>query len=307
MTNNLEWFRVPEKIYFKKGSLPIALRELKEVYDRKKAVVITDNSGFRNGTAKPVTDMLDELHIFYSLISVEETETSVLAGLDSVKKFEPDCIIAVGNTAVTAGKLIRILYENPELTFAELSERVHLRDRSLNTLKTGKAYFIAVAASDSVGDEVSPFSMEVPETELGVQDYALLPDMSIIDTDMIQKEDVQAIAFMCLVTVRSSIWVFNSEFTSDYAKGLALRAMQLVFSYFPKYQTKPDDMYVLERLSNASEMASMAFSNVCDGSEQEKTSLSVVHNAPASALGMTEKDFEGSLAEISRAAYPESN
>ena len=81
MANNLEWFRVPQKIYFKKGSLAVALRELKDIYNRKKAVVITDASGFRNGTAKPVTDMLDELHIFYSLISVEETEASVLAGL----------------------------------------------------------------------------------------------------------------------------------------------------------------------------------------------------------------------------------
>ncbi len=294
MANNLEWFRVPEKIYFKKGSLPIALRELKDVYGRKKAVVLTDEAGFRNGTAKPVTNLLNELHIFYSLTAVQQSEASVLAGLDAVKKFEPDCIIAVGNTAVTAGKAIRILYENPELTFAELAKRVNLRDRTLETLKTGKAYFVAVAASDSVGDEVSPFSIEIPADEgIGIQDYALLPDMSIIDTDLIQQEDISTIAFLCMIALGNAAMVFYSEYTSDYAKGLAFRAAQLVLTYFPRYQAKPDDMYVLERLSNAAEMAAMAFSNVYDGVQSPENV-----DCLAAALGMSTEELENRFDEI---------
>lgn len=300
MNTNLEWFRVPEKIYFKKGALPVALRELKEVYSRKKAVVMTDSCDFRNNVIKPVTDILEELHIAYSVIPLEETEEAVLSGVDTVRKFEPDCMIAVGDTAVSVGKLIRILYENPELTFQELTKRVNLRDRTMSALKTGKVYFVAVAGSNSVGDEVTPFSMRIPETELGVQDYALLPDMSIIDIDLIQQEDVHEIAFMCMITLVNTAIVFSSEYTSDYAQGLAVHAVQLVLTYFPKYQKNLKDEFALERLANASEMSAMAFANVYGG---EALPEDLDFSALASALGMDSESLESKFAEISEIAY----
>ena len=293
MENNLEWFRVPEKIYFKRGCLPIALRELKEVYDRKKAVILIDDDGFRNGLAKPVTDQLNELNIFYSLIAVKDTEEIIA----TVKKFEPDCLIAVGTEAISIGKLIRIRYENPELTLTELYSRINLRDRTRRVLKTGKIYFIAVAGSTCFGGEVSPFSMPMPpEDEIKIQDYALLPDMSIIDTDMIQNKEKYSIAFMSMMAVHKAAEVFASEYKSDYAEGLAVRAIQLIFAYFPKYQENPADLYVLERLSNAVEMAHMAYSNVYD--ETNDIGALPDWNPAASALGMTPEELEKRFSEI---------
>lgn len=300
MNTNLEWFRVPEKIYFKSGSLPVALRELREVYGRKKAVVITESYDFRNNIIKPVTDVLNELHIAYSVISVEETEEFVLSGVEAVKKFEPDCIIAVGDASVAVGKLIRILYENPELTFSELSKRVNLRDRSISPLKTGKVYFVAVASPDSVGDEVTPFSMKIPDFELGIQDYALLPDMSIIDADFMQKEDVNTIAFMCTCAIADAAFVFNLEHSSDYAQSLAVHAAQLILKYFPDYQENSENMFALERLANASEMSAMAFSNVYNG---ETFPEELDFSALAQALGMTLESLEDRFEKISKIAY----
>jgi len=254
MANHLDWFRVPEKIYFKKGSLPVALRELKDVYSRKKAFVLTDDSGFRNGLAKPVTDLLNEMGIFYSEIAVNEN--SVSQSVAVLNKFEPDCIIAVGNTAINAAKIILAQYENPELTPEELAKHTNTRDREIPVLKRGKAYFVAVAASDCAGTEVSPFSWHV-------EDYGFLPDMAIIDTDMIQKEDTALIKKLCDYALQLSEKILTSSDASDYAQGLAVQAKSLIGAYLPKYEKKPDDMFVLERLSNAFIMISMAYSNSC--------------------------------------------
>ncbi len=299
LEKNLAWFRVPQKIYFRRGALPIALRELQNF--RKNVLILTDTEHFRKGSTRPIEQELFHSKIRYSVFPVEETLQSVSDGVDFCRKNAIDCLLAVGNIAVTAGKLIRILAENPELPFSELSERVNLRDRSLNVLHTGKIYFIAVAAGDFVGDEVSPFSMKVPLSELGVQDYALLPDMSVIDIDLIQKQDVKAVAFTSMIALRSAAYVFLSKETSDYAKGLAVHAVRVISEQFPEYCRNPENLSALERLSCAAEMASMAFSNVYDGNEQQLSEV-INWNVLAEELQIPAEQLEKQFHDMSETA-----
>ncbi len=288
---NLEWFRVPEKIYFKKGCLPVALRELKDVYHKTKAAIIADETAFRDNITKSVTDLLNELQIVYADICISKSDDSIIKGAETARKIKPDCIIAIGNAGVEAGKLIRVLYENEGLTLDDLKKRTNLRDREISTLKTSAdAYFIAVAASDCSGAEVDPFAM-------GAEDYALLPDMAIIDTDMIQMQDIRAVNTLSLSALRSSVRAFASPFTSDYAQGLAVRAIQLIFAYLPVYQANPADMYALERLSNAVIMASMGDANVYTEDALTENGFA----AAAEASGLTEIALREKVKELKEA------
>ena len=296
MANQFELFRVPEKIYFKKGSLPIALRELKEIYNRKKAFVIADSSLFKNDTVRQVTDLLTGMQLFYTDFRTDATlKENILSALEAIRKFEPDCIIGVGSIGMTVAKTARVLYENPEFSFDALAERTALRNDAVPVLKTGgKACLVCIAASGAV-DELSPRAFlyqKGGKQSSEIQDYSLLPDMTVIDTDLISDETL--IFHTCKASFLAALAVYGSSDASDYAQGLALKAVQLIFRYLPAYKQNADDLYAVERLSNAAAMAEMALSNVsADGTAQTGG-----ESALTNALGMTAEEFRTKAQEI---------
>ena len=183
------WFRTPQKVYFKKGCLPVALNELRDVLGKKRAFLVTDSFLYKNGYTKPITDKLDELGIVYTVFSdvqPDPTLANAQEGAKAMKAFEPDVILALGGgSAMDAGKIMWVMYEHPEVNFSDMAMRfVDIRKRVYTFPKMGeKAYFVAIPTSSGTGSEVTPFAV-ITDQETGVKyplaDYELLPNMAII-------------------------------------------------------------------------------------------------------------------------------
>ena len=268
---NMLWFRAPEKVYFKKGSLPVALSELKNVMGKKKAFIVTDSFLYNNGYTKPITDKLDEMGIvhttFYN-VAPDPTLACAKEGAEQMKAFQPDTIIAIGGgSAMDAGKIMWVLYEHPEADFLDMAMRfVDIRKRIYTFPKMGeKAYFIAVPTSAGTGSEVTPFAVITDETtgvKYPLADYELLPNMAIIDADMHMTAPKGLTAASGIDAVTHALEAYASVMATDYTDGLALRALKMIFEYLPRaYDNGPNDPVAREKMANAATMAGMAFAN----------------------------------------------
>ena len=190
---NMLWFRAPEKVYFKKGCLPVALDELGTVMGKKKAFIVTDQFLYKNGYTKCVTDKLDSLGIMHTTfynVAPDPTLACAKEGTAAMRLFEPDVIIAIGGgSAMDAAKIMWVMYEHPEADFLDMAMRfMDIRKRIYTFPKMGeKAYFVAISTSSGTGSEVTPFAVITDETtgqKYPLADYELLPKMAIIDADM---------------------------------------------------------------------------------------------------------------------------
>jgi len=268
---NMLWFRAPEKIYIKKGCLPVALSELKDVMGKKKAFVVTDNFLYKNGYTKPITDKLDEMGITHTTFyNVEPDPTLACAkeGAALMKSFEPDVIIALGGgSAMDAAKIMWVLYEHPEADFMDMAMRfVDIRKRVYTFPKMGeKAYFIAVPTSAGTGSEVTPFAV-ITDEKTGVKyplaDYELLPNMAIVDTDMHMSAPKGLTAASGIDAVTHALEAYAAMLATDYTDGLALKALKTIFEYLPRaYDNGLTDVEAREKMANAATMAGMAFAN----------------------------------------------
>ena len=268
---NMLWFRAPEKVYFKKGCLPIALDELKNVMGKKKAFIVTDSFLYKNGYTKCITDKLDEMgiqHTTFFDVAPDPTLASAKEGAKAMADFEPDCIIALGGgSAMDAGKIMWVLYEHPEADFLDMAMRfIDIRKRVYTFPKMGeKAYFIAVPTSSGTGSEVTPFAVITDETS-GVKyplaDYELLPKMAIIDTDMMMSQPKGLTAASGIDAMTHALEAYASVMATDYTDGLALKALKNIFKYLPSaYENGASDPISREKMANASTMAGMAFAN----------------------------------------------
>ena len=189
---NMLWFRAPEKVYIKKGCLPVALDEVGNVMQKKKAFIVTDSFLYKNGYTKPITDKLDEMgvtHTTFFNVAPDPTLACAKEGVAAMNAFQPDCIIAVGGgSAMDAGKIMWVMYEHPEVDFLDLAMRfMDIRKRVYTFPKMGeKAYFIAVPTSAGTGSEATPFAV-ITDERTGVKyplaDYELMPNMAIVDAD----------------------------------------------------------------------------------------------------------------------------
>ena len=268
---NMLWFRTPQKIYIKKGCLPVALTELKSVMGKKKAFIVTDNFLYKNGYTKPITDKLDEMGIqhtcFYN-IEPDPTLACAKAGAELMRSFEPDCIIALGGgSAMDAGKIMWVLYEHPEADFMDMAMRfVDIRKRIYTFPKMGeKAYFIAVPTSAGTGSEVTPFAV-ITDEKTGVKyplaDYELMPNMAIIDADFHMSAPKGLTAASGIDAVSHDLEAYAAMLATDYTDGLALRSLKTIFEYLPRaYDNGPNDPVAREKMANAATMAGMAFAN----------------------------------------------
>ena len=265
---NMLWFRAPEKVYFKKGCLPVAMEELE---GKKKAFIVTDSFLYQNGYTKPIEEKLDEMGIthtaFYN-VAPDPTLACAREGAEAMRAFQPDLIIAVGGgSAMDAGKIMWVLYEHPDADFQDMAMRfVDIRKRVYGFPKMGeKAYFVAIPTSAGTGSEVTPFAVitdEVSGVKYPLADYELMPNMAIVDADMMMDAPKGLTAASGIDAVTHALEAYASMLATDYTDGLALRSLKLVFENLPKaYDNGPYEPRARENMANAATMAGMAFAN----------------------------------------------
>ena len=321
---NMLWFRSPEKVYIKKGCLPVALEELKEINPRKKAFIVTDRFLYENGCTRPVTDKLNEMDIAYTVFSeVEPDPTLKIAkkGAEMMTNFAPDVIIAIGGgSAMDAAKIMWVLYEHPDADFTDMAMRFSdIRKRIYTFPKMGeKAYFIAVPTSAGTGSEVTPFAV-ITDSDTGIKyplaDYELMPDMAIVDADLQMSAPKGLTAASGIDAVSHSMEAFASMLATDYTDSLALRSLKIMFEYLPRaYENGANDPEAREKTANAATMAGMAFANaflgVCHSMAHK---LGAFHHLPhgiANALMLDEvirfnsADVPAKMGTFPQYAYP---
>jgi len=265
------WFRAPEKVYIKRGCLPVALDELKTVMGRKKVFIVTDNFLYNNGYTKPVTDKLDEMgikHITFYDVAPDPSLACAKEGTKLMRSFEPDCIIAVGGgSAMDAAKIMWVMYEHPEADFMDMAMRfADIRKRVYTFPKMGeKAYFIAIPTTAGTGSEVTPFAVITDETtgvKYPLADYELMPDMAIIDADMMMNAPKGLTAASGIDALTHALEAYASVMATEYTDSLALGALKIIFEYLPRaYENGANDPVAREKMANAATMAGMAFAN----------------------------------------------
>lgn len=282
------WFRAPEKIYFKKGSMPVALDELGTVLNKKKAFIITDSFLYRNGNIKPVEEKLDASNIQHiTFFNARPTLSSVKEGANQIRLFGPDVIIAIGGgSVIDAAKAIWVLYEHPEADFADLANRFSdIRKREEQFPKMGeKAYFAAIPTSSGTGSEVTPYTVVTDEDEqikYTIADYELLPDMAVVDADYSMNQPKELTGETGIIALAHAVLAYASQQATEYTDGFALNAAKDIFEYLPSaYENGADDPTAREKMANASTMAGIAFANTV---YEEVNALDIVNLIKANA------------------------
>ena len=265
---NMLWFRAPEKTYFKKGCLPVALNELE---DHKRAFIVTDTFLYQNGYTKPIEQKLDEMGIthttFYN-VAPDPTLACAKEGAAQMAAFRPDLILAVGGgSAMDAGKIMWVLYEHPDVDFQDMAMRFcDIRKRVYTFPKMGEsAYFVAIPTTAGTGSEVTPFAVitdEVTGVKYPLADYELLPKMAIVDADLMMNAPKGLTAASGIDAVTHALEAYASVMATDYTDGLALRSLKLIFENLPRaYANGSGDPRARENMANAACMAGMAFAN----------------------------------------------
>ena len=296
------WFRAPQKVYFKKGCMPVALRELKEVLGKKKVFLVTDSFLYQNGYTKAITDQLKELGLQYTVFfDVEPDPTLACAkqGAEAMRAFQPDCILALGGgSPMDAAKIMWVMYEHPEVDFMDLAMRfMDIRKRVYTFPKMGeKAYFIAIPTTAGTGSECTPFAV-ITDESTGVKyplaDYELMPHMAIVDADNMMHAPKGLTSASGIDALTHALEAYASVMATDYTDGLALQAMKNIFAYLPRcYENGANDPVAREKMANASSIAGMAFANaflgVCHSMAHK---LGAFHHLPhgvANALMITQ-------------------
>ena len=299
---NMLWFRAPQKVYLKRGCLPAALDELKTVLGKKKAFIVTDSFLYENGYTKPVTDKLDELGIkhttFYD-VAPDPSLACAREGAKQMRAFGPDCIIAVGGgSAMDAAKIMWVLYEHPEADFTDMAMRfADIRKRVYTFPRMGeKAYFVAIPTTAGTGSEVTPFAVITDEStgiKYPLADYELMPNMAIVDADMMMNAPRGLTAASGIDAMTHALEAYVSMMATDYTDSLALGALKIIFEYLPRaYENGANDPVAREKMANAATMAGMAFANaflgVCHSMAHK---LGAIHHLPhgvANALMINE-------------------
>lgn len=314
---NMLWFRVPEKTYFKYGCLPVALQELADM-GKKKAFIVTDRVLFDMGYTNKITDVLDANGIQYKIFSDVEPDPTLRcakAGAAEMAAFNPDVIISLGGgSAMDAAKIMWVMYEHPEVNFHDLAMTfMDIRKRIYKFPTMGqKAMMVSIATSAGTGSEVTPFAV-ITDEQTGVKyplaDYELTPDMAIVDAELMMTSPKGLTACAGIDVLVHSIEAYVSIMASEYTNGLALEAIRLVFKYLPDaYNEGTTNIKAREKMAHASCMAGMAFSNAFLGINHSMAhKLGAFHHLPhgmANSLVMTEViRFNSADAPVKQAAF----
>jgi acetaldehyde dehydrogenase/alcohol dehydrogenase len=295
---NMLWFRAPDKVYIKKGCLPVALDEIKNVLEKKRVFVVTDAFLYENGYAAPVTDKLAEMGVAYDIfyqVAPDPTLESAYKGAAQMELFKPDCIIALGGgSPMDAAKIMWVLYEHPEVSFDDLAMRfMDIRKRVYGFPKMGeKAYFIAIPTTAGTGSEVTPFAV-ITDGKSGIKyplaDYELMPDMAIVDPNLMMNAPKGLTAASGIDAVTHALEAYASIMATEYTDSLAVGALKALFEYLPgAYENGANDPVAREKVANAATMAGMAFANaflgVCHSMAHKLGSFHHLPHGVANAL-----------------------
>lgn len=268
---NMLWFRTPEKVYFKRGCMPVALDELGTIMGKKKAFIVTDTFLYQNGYAKSIEEKLDAMGIqhtcFYD-VAPDPTLGCAKEGTKAMNSFQPDCIIALGGgSAMDAAKIMWVMYEHPDVNFFDLAmDFMDIRKRIYTFPKMGeKAYFVAIPTSAGTGSEVTPFAI-ITDEESGVKyplaDYELMPNMAIVDADNMMNAPKGLTSASGIDVLTHAFEAYVSIMATDYTDGMALKAIKNVFNYLPSaFENGAADPVAREKMADAACMAGMAFAN----------------------------------------------
>lgn len=299
---NMLWFRTPEKVYFKKGSMPVALDELGTIMHKKKAFIVTDSFLYKNGYVKGIEEKLDAMgiqHTCFYEVAPDPTLQCAQKGADMMRSFEPDTIIALGGgSAMDAAKIMWVMYEYPDANFEDMAmDFMDIRKRVYTFPEMGKkAYFVAIPTSSGTGSEVTPFAI-ITDAETGVKwplaDYQLLPNMAIVDVDNMMTQPKGLTSASGIDVMTHAIEAYVSIMATDYTDGLAMKAVKMVFENLPSaYENGANDPKAREEMANASCMAGMAFANAFLGLNHSMAhKLGAFHHLPhgvANAVLLTE-------------------
>ena len=267
---NMLWFRMPEKVYFKYGSLGVALPELKEM-KKKKAFIVTDRVLAELGYVDKITKVLDENGIdfrVFSEVAPDPTLAIARKGAEAMRSYNPDVIIALGGgSPMDAAKIMWVLYEHPEVNFHDLAMTfMDIRKRVYPFPKMGeKAMMVSIPTSAGTGSEVTPFAV-ITDEQSGVKyplaDYELTPDMAIVDAELMMNMPKGLTAASGIDALVHAIEAYVSVLASEFTNGLALEAIRLVFKYLPQaYNEGTTNVKAREKMAHASTIAGMAFAN----------------------------------------------
>jgi acetaldehyde dehydrogenase/alcohol dehydrogenase len=298
---NMLWFRVPEKIYFKYGCLAMALKELEDM-NKKKAFIVTDKVLYNLGFVDKITDVLDEIQMDYKVffdVEPDPTLATAKKGAEEMRSFEPDTIIALGGgSPMDAAKIMWVMYEHPEIRFEDLAMRfMDIRKRVFKFPKMGeKAMMVAIATSAGTGSEVTPFAVitdEKTQIKYPLADYELTPDMAIVDAELMMNMPKSLTAASGIDALTHAIEAYVSVCASEYTNGMALEAIRLIFKYLPQaYNDGPNNIKAREKMAHASTMAGMAFANaflgVCHSMAHKLGSMHHIPHGIANALLINE-------------------
>lgn len=299
---NMLWFRAPEKIYFKKGSLGVAAKEFKDVLGKKKAFIVTDSFLYNSGYTKCVTDLLDDMgirHTTYFDVAPDPTLSCAKEGAKAMAEFGPDLIITLGGgSAIDAAKIMWVLYEHPDVDFQDLAMRfMDIRKRVYTFPKMGeKAYFVAIPTTSGTGSEVTPFAV-ITDEQTGVKyplaDYELMPNMAIVDADLMMEMPPRLTAASGVDALTHALEAYVSMLRTEPADGMALQAAKIIFEYLPRaYKNGKNDPEAREKMAMASTMAGIAFANaflgICHSMAHKLGAFHHVQHGVANALLINE-------------------
>jgi len=287
---NMLWVRTPEKIYFKKGCMPVALQELKTVYDKKRAFIVTDSFLYTSGFTKKIEKTLDELgiaHASFWSISPDPKLQDAEKGEELLRAFQPDVIIAIGGgSAMDAGKIMWSMYENPDERFEDQAmDFMDIRKRVYNFPKMGKkAFFVAIPTSSGTGSEVTPFAI-ITDAKNGIKwpitDYELMPNMAIVDTDNMMTQPKGLTSASGVDVLTHCLEAYVSIMASDFTDSWALQGMKLVMDWLALAYDEPDNVEARDHMANASTLGGLAFANAFLGVNHSMAhKLGAYHHIP---------------------------
>ena len=298
---NMLWMRMPEKVYFKRGCMPVALDELGTVMHKKKCFIVTDTFLYQNGYVKPIEEKLDQMGIMHACfydVAPDPTLQCAQEGTRQMAAFGPDVIIALGGgSAMDAAKIMWVMYEYPDASFEDMAMNfMDIRKRIYTYPEMGKkAYFVAIPTSSGTGSEVTPFAIitdQTTGTKWPLADYELMPDMAIVDADNMMNQPKGLTCASGIDVMTHAVEAYVSIMASDMTDGIALKATKLVFDYLPSaYANGANDPAAREHMALASTLAGEAFANAFLGINHSMAhKLGAYHHIPhgiANALLLT--------------------
>ena len=316
---NMLWFRVPQKTYFKYGCLPIALEELKDMH-KKKVFIVTDKVLFELGYTHEITENLTKNNIEFKIFSEVEPDPTLKTakkGAEVMRSFGPDVIMAIGGgSPMDAAKIMWVMYEHPEVKFEDLALRfMDIRKRIYKFPVMGeKAMMVAIPTSAGTGSEVTPFAVITDEStgiKYPLADYALTPNMAIVDAKLMMTMPKGLTAGSGIDALVHAIEAYVSVMASEYTNGLALEAIRLIFKYLPDaYNEGTTNIKAREKMAHASSMAGMAFANaflgVCHSMAHKLGAFHHIPHGVANALLIKEViKYNAADAPRKQAAFPQ--